>query len=289
MSEMVAQVIGVTKNYDGFSLSNVSFDVKKGSIMAVFGNSGAGKTQILDAMMNMINIDGGKIKILGCDIAKVEKKVKMDISVIYGDYEFDDGMTVTGLNPVFKNIYKNWSQETYFSYLERLGILPNTNIRYLPEGTNIMIQLAAALSHDSRFIIIDEPIRNMDDMYIPKLRELLLEYVKDSDNSVLYFSDRICEFDEIADYVTILDKGKVLLSGNKEKIIEDHGIIEYVKGKPFRMDASLIVGFEKNSDGAVILINNREECSRRYQSIPVREATINEIMKYYIIDNTVKS
>ena len=56
MSEMVVSVTGLNKNYDGFSLSNVSFDVKKGSIMAVLGNKGAGKTQILDAILNIIDI-----------------------------------------------------------------------------------------------------------------------------------------------------------------------------------------------------------------------------------------
>ncbi len=289
MSEMVAQVIGVTKNYDGFSLSNISFDVKKGTVMAVLGDSGSGKTRILDSMMNMINIDGGKIKIFGCDVDKVEKKVKKDMAVIWGDYCFDDGMTVTGMNLVFKNIYKNWSEETYFSNLENLSILPNTNIKYLPKGTNICIQMAAALSHDSKLIIIDEPTADMDEMYIPKLKKMVQEYIKDSDNCVLYFSRGNKDFDEVADYVTVLDKGKILISGKKERILERHGIIKYVKGKPCKIDASLIVGFEKSSTGAVILINNRNEFKKKYPSIPVGDATLEDILKYYTLDNTTKS
>lgn len=289
MSEMAVQVIGVTKNYDGFSLSNVSFDVKKGVVMAVLGESGSGKTQILDSMMNMINIDGGKIKIFGCDISKVEKQVKMDMAVICGDYQFDDGMTVTGMNHVFKKIYKNWSQKTYFSYLEKMGILPNTNIKYLPKGTNVMIQMAAAMSHDSKLIIIDEPIRDMDLMYIPKLKNLISDYIKDSDNAILYFSKGNSNFDDIASYITILDKGKVLLSGRKDKILEKHGIVEYVKGKPFRMDSSLIVGFEKSNTGATILVNNRIECQKKHPDLPVKDATLDDITKFYAFDNTVKS
>lgn len=289
MSDMAVQVTGLTKNYDGFSLSNISFDVIKGSIMGIFGHSGSGKSLTLSAMMNMISIDGGKIRILGYDISKVEKQVKQEISVIYGDYLFDDGLTVTGLNTIFKNIYKNWSQETYFAYLEKIGILPNTNISYLPKGTNIMIQLAAAMSHESKLIIIDEPLRDVDEMYVPKIKTLLMEFVKDGENSVLYFSEKVSDFDEVANQVAIIDKGKILLTMRKDRLLSTHGIITYVKGKPFRMDAALIAGFEKNENGAQILINNVEEFKKKYPDMDIRPATLEEIMKYYIIDNTDKS
>lgn len=289
MSDMAVQVTGLTKNYDGFSLSNISFDVVKGSIMGIFGHSGSGKSLTLSAMMNMISIDGGKIRILGYDISKVEKQVKQEISVIYGDYLFDDGLTVTGLNTIFKNIYKNWSQETYFAYLEKIGILPNTNISYLPKGTNIMIQLAAAMSHESKLIIIDEPLRAVDEMYVPKIKTLLMEFVKDGENSVLYFSEKVSDFDEVANQVAIIDKGKILLTMRKDRLLSTHGIITYVKGKPFRMDAALIAGFEKNENGAQILINNVEEFKKKYPDMDIRPATLEEIMKYYIIDNTDKS
>lgn len=289
MSEMVVSVTGLNKNYDGFSLSNVSFDVKKGSIMAVLGNKGAGKTQILDAILNIIDIDGGKIKLFGCNVNKADNQMKQDIAVIYGDYHFDAGMTVTGLNPIFKNIYKNWSQETYFAYLERMGILPNTDIALLPSGTNIMIQMAVALAHESKLIIIDEPIRDMDNIYVPKLKELFAEYVKDKENSILYFSRNVSELDELANSITILDKGKVLLTGKKDKILNTHGIIYYVKGKPFRMDASLIAGFVKSSTGAVVLINDRKLCGAKYPNIEISQATLEDVMKYYIVDNNNKS
>ena len=289
MSDMAVQVTGLTKNYDGFSLSNISFDVVKGSIMGIFGHSGSGKSLTLSAMMNMISIDGGKIRILGYDISKVEKQVKQEISVIYGDYLFDDGLTVTGLNTIFKNIYKNWSQETYFAYLEKIGILPNTNISYLPKGTNIMIQLAAAMSHESKLIIIDEPLRDVDEMYVPKIKTLLMEFVKDGENSVLYFSEKVSDFDEVANQVAIIDKGKILLTMRKDRLLSTHGIITYVKGKPVRMDAALIAGFEKNENGAQILINNVEEFKKKYPDMDIRPATLEEIMKYYIIDNTDKS
>ena len=289
MSDMAVQVTGLTKNYDGFSLSNISFDVVKGSIMGIFGHSGSGKSLTLSAMMNMISIDGGKIRILGYDISKVEKQVKQEISVIYGDYLFDDGLTVTGLNTIFKNIYKNWSQETYFAYLEKIGILPNTNISYLPKGTNIMIQLAAAMSHESKLIIIDEPLRDVDEMYVPKIKTLLMEFVKDGENSVLYFSEKVSDFDEVANQVAIIDKGKILLTMRKDRLLSTHGITAYVKGKPFRMDAALIAGFEKNENGAQILINNVEEFKKKYPDMDIRPATLEEIMKYYIIDNTDKS
>lgn len=289
MAEMAVQVTGLTKNYDGFSLSNISFDVKKGNIMGVFGVSGSGKSLILSAMMNDISIDGGKIRILGYDVKKVERQIKQEIAVVCSDYIYDDGMTVTGLNPIYKNIYKNWSQESYFAYLEKLSILPHTNISYLPKGTNVMIQVAAALSHESKLIILDEPLKGIDEMYIPKLKALLKDYVKDSDNAVLYFSEEVTDFDEIADAVTIIDKGNILLSRKKDYIMNHHGIIEYVKGKPFRMDAALIAGFEKHENGAVILIKDVDECAKKYPDMEIKPATLGDIMKYYIIDNTDKS
>lgn len=122
--EYAIEVKDLTKKYDGFTLDNVSFSVPRGSIMGFIGQNGAGKTTTIKAMLNVIKTDGGSINLLGKDWLEHEREVKEDIAVVFDEIPFHDNFTGVVISRMFKGIYANWNEETFFNYLERFQV-PN--------------------------------------------------------------------------------------------------------------------------------------------------------------------
>ncbi|MBP3267818.1 MAG: ATP-binding cassette domain-containing protein, partial [Ruminococcus sp.] len=79
--ENAIELKAVTKNYDGFTLDKISFDVPKGCIMGFIGQNGAGKTTTIRSLLHITDIDSGEIKLLGMDHVKNESEIKKRIAV----------------------------------------------------------------------------------------------------------------------------------------------------------------------------------------------------------------
>ena len=87
------EIQGVTKKYDGFTLDNISFNVPRGSIMGFIGQNGAGKTTTIRALLNIINIDSGEIRMLGMDHIRQEQAIKERIAVVFDELPFHEVFT----------------------------------------------------------------------------------------------------------------------------------------------------------------------------------------------------
>lgn len=116
------EISGLTKHYDGFTLDNVSFSVPVGSIMGFIGQNGAGKSTTIKAILNIIGVDGGEIKLLGKDYIKDEYEVKSQIAAVFDELPFYDKFNAVQINTLFRGLYKTWDSKTYFGYIECFGL-----------------------------------------------------------------------------------------------------------------------------------------------------------------------
>ena len=112
------EISGLTKHYDGFTLDNVSFSVPVGSIMGFIGQNGAGKSTTIKAILNIIGVDGGEIKLLGKDYIKDEYEVKSQIAAVFDELPFYDKFNAVQINTLFRGLYKTWEKEKAEGFLK---------------------------------------------------------------------------------------------------------------------------------------------------------------------------
>ena len=117
------------KYYDKFELGKIDISIPKGVIVGLIGENGAGKTTLIKAMLNIIKIDDGEIKIFGKDYKKEEKSIKEDIGVVLDNMFFPELLNAKDINSSMKNIYKNWDRELYFSYLKEFKLPDNKQLK----------------------------------------------------------------------------------------------------------------------------------------------------------------
>ena len=280
--ENAVEIKGLTKRYDGFTLDNVSFDVPKGSIMGFIGQNGAGKTTTINALLNIVKKDEGEIKLLGLDSVKDEFEVKSQIAAVFDELPFDDRLNANDINKILREVFEQWSSETFFGYLDRFALPRKKKFGKFSKGMKMKLQIASALSHNAKLLIMDEATTGLDPVVRNEILDIFLEYLQNEEHTILMSSHITSDLDKVADSVTFIDKGKLLISGYKDDILDSHGVLKCTKNDYREIDPEDIISARLSDFGAEVMVADRAECSRKYSGAVIDPATLEEIMIYYV-------
>lgn len=284
-TENVIEVNGITKKYDGFLLDNVSFNVAKGSIMGFIGQNGSGKSTTINAILNIIRTDSGNIKVFGMDNRKHETEIKKHISAVFDELPFHDELNADALNRIFRDIYFEWNSEIFKSYLDRFQLPRKKKFGQFSKGMKMKLQIAAALSHNAKLLILDEATTGLDPVIRNEILDIFLEFLQDEENSVFMSSHITTDIEKVADSVTFIDKGKILLSGFKDDILNSHGVIKCSKSDFNEIEKSDFISARVTDFGAEVLISDRKKALQKYSGAIIDPTTLEEIMLFYVNQN----
>lgn len=278
----VVEVKNVTKDYGDFKLDNISFAVPEGTVCGFIGQNGAGKTTTIKAILDAINIDEGEIFLFGQKINEDSASLREDIGVVFDEMGFHDFMTGKDINIMMKNIYKKWDSEAFFEYLKRFSLPSKKPCGNFSRGMRMKLQIAVALSHNAKMLIMDEPTSGLDPIVRNEMIQIFREFVVEEDHSILLSSHITSDLEKIADEVVFINGGKIILTGNKDEIIESHGLLKCKKDEIDNIDKTYIVDYEKEAYGVSVLINDRKSCERLYPEMVIETASLEDIMLFYV-------
>lgn len=280
--ENAIEISGLTKRYDGFTLDNLSFSVPKGSIMGFIGQNGAGKTTTIKAILNIIKADEDSVKLLGMDSVAEEIPIKERIAAVFDEIPFHDEFTAKNLDVILGDIYKNWNTQTFEQYLDRFALPRKKKIGKLSKGMKMKLQIACALSHGAELLIMDEATTGLDPVVRNEILDIFMEYIQDENHSIFMSSHITSDLEKVADSVTFIDKGKLLLTGYKDDILENHGVIKCGKDDYREIAAEDIVSARLTDFGAEVMVFDKAACKRKYSGLVMDNTTLEEIMVFYV-------
>lgn len=276
------EIRNVTKKYDGFTLDSVSFDVPRGSIMGFIGQNGAGKTTTIRSILNIIPINSGEITMLGLDHIKHEQEIKERIAVVFDELPFHDLFNAKEMGKIFEGLYPKWDHTVYQNYLERFQLPQKKKIGKFSKGMKMKLQIACALSHGAELLVMDEATTGLDPVVRSEILDIFLEYLQDESHSILMSSHITSDLEKIADSVTFIDRGKILVSGYKDDVLESHGVIKCSKSDYKELDPADIISARITDFGAEAMVSDRAAAARKYSGLVIDPTTLEEIMVYYV-------
>ena len=280
--ENAIEIKGLTKKYDGFTLDNVSFNVPKGSIMGFIGQNGAGKSTTINTILNIVKADEGEIKVMGLDHIKDENEIKRNIAAVFDELPFPEQLNANDINMIFGDIFENWSSETYFDYLDRFALPRKKKFSKFSKGMKMKLQIASALSHGAKVLIMDEATTGLDPVVRNEILDIFMEYLQDENNSILMSSHITSDLEKIADSVTFIDKGRLLLTGYKDDILDSHAILKCTKSDYSAIDKADFISARLTDFGADVMVADRYAAEKKYSGLTVDKTTLEEIMLYYV-------
>ena len=278
----VIELKDVVKDYGDFKLDKISFAVPEGSVCGFIGQNGAGKTTTINLILDVIKKDAGEVLLFGQPVDGKSAFLREDVGVVFDEMGFHDFMTGKDINIMMKNIYKNWDEEVFFDYLKRFSLPSKKPCGKFSRGMRMKLQIAVALSHHAKMLIMDEPTSGLDPIVRNEMINIFREFVVEEDHTILLSSHITGDLEKIADEVVFIDGGRIVLSGNKDEILEKHGIIKCKKDELSKISESLIVSFEESSFGAEVLVNDRHAAAKLYPDMLIEPALLEQIMIFYV-------
>lgn len=220
------ELCNVTKKYEDFVLDNVTLCLPQGCVMGLIGENGAGKSTTIKAVTGAIRPDGGRINVLGCDTRSGEfQKVKEDIGAVMDEACFPDVLCPHQVNRVMKQIYDNWEEDVFFSYLDQFKLPGKKAFKEFSKGMKMKLSIAAALSHRPRLLILDEATSGLDPIARDEILEVFNDFTRDEDHSILISSHIVSDLEKICDYIAFIHKGKLLFCEEKDQLQEQYGLL----------------------------------------------------------------
>ena len=278
----VIELKNVVRDYGDFKLDHISFAVPEGSVCGFIGQNGAGKTTTINLILDIINRDEGEINLFGKPVDQNHAYVREDVGVVFDEMGFHEFMTAKDINIMMKNIYKNWDEKVFFEYLKKFSLPSKKKCGAFSRGMRMKLQIAAAMSHKAKLLIMDEPTSGLDPIVRNEIIGIFRDFVVEEDHTILLSSHITGDLEKIADEVVFIDGGKIVLSGNKDEILEKHGILKCKKEEASKVSETLIVGVEEEAYSTSILVNDRHAAAKLYPDMVMEEAALEDIMIYYV-------
>lgn len=266
----------LSKNFGKFKLGPNDFAIKKGYVTGFIGKNGMGKTTTIKALLSLINYDGD----IFLDGKKIEDLAYLqDVGLVMDDSFLGKDWTLDLVNKAMSVGYENWDEKSFYGYLDKFNLDRAKKVEELSRGMKIKLMLAIALSHQAKILILDEPTSGLDPAMRDELVDMILDFMEDEENTVLFSTHITQDLDRIADYIVFIDEGQIVFEGLKDEFYDKFllikgGLEDFEKIKNIKILGQKMtkVNFE-----ALILREDYKENQNLVADVP----TIDEIMIYY--------
>ncbi len=276
-------VNNICKNYEDFTLDHVSFRVPQGSIVGFVGENGAGKSTTIRAILDLIQIESGSVEVLGlvreerCDPAWREQ-----IGVVFDVGHVPDLLTAAQMDRVMRGIYRQWDSQLYYGYLKKFKLTKDKKYKDFSRGMRMKLSLAVAMSHGAKLLILDEPTGGLDPIVRDEILDIFLEFIQEEDHSILISSHIISDLEKVADYIVFIHEGRICLEEEKDRLLEQYGIVHTTPELADGLPEELVVGRRDSRFSCDVMVKDRHEIHRRYPDLAVDPAGIEDIMLYTV-------
>lgn len=284
--ENILEVKGLRKNFKSFALKDISFSLPKGYIMGFIGPNGAGKSTTIKLIMNLLKKDGGQIKVFGKDNIQYEKEIKNHIGFVYDENHFYEELTLSEMKNIIAPFYKTWDDKIFNNYIKMFQLPLNKKVKELSKGMKMKFSLAIALSHNAKLLIMDEPTSGLDPIFRSELLEILQDIIQDGEKSVFFSTHITSDLEKIADYITFIHEGQIVLSTTKDDILDNYCIVKGGLDLLNKDTKKAFVGIRENNYGFEGLIDSREKAQSLFKdNVVIEKPSLEDIMVYIVRGN----
>ena len=242
---------GLKKSFPDFTLGPVDLAVPEGTILGLIGENGAGKSTTIKLMLGLLRTDGGSITILGQDAKKLDKN---EIGVVLDEPGFPTLLNAREIRSFLKDIYRNWDDVLWQDYLRRFELPQEKKFSDFSKGMKMKLAIAAAMSHHARLLILDEPTSGLDPVVRDEVVTILSEFTREPEHSILLSSHIVSDLEKLCDYIAFLHRGQLLLCEEKDRLLEEYGLVHLSRADFAALDGAAVIGSRRSPYGVSAVV-----------------------------------
>lgn len=270
------------KNYETFSL-DCSLELPQGRITGLIGQNGAGKSTTFKAILGLITPDGGEIRIFGKPLEDFTVKDKQQLGVVLSDSGFSGYLTVNDILPVLGSMYKSFDRTFFLQQLEKFQLPRNKKIKEFSTGMKAKLKILAAVSHDARLLILDEPTAGLDVIARDELLEILREFMEQKEERSILISSHISDdLETLCDDLYMIHDGKIILHEDTDLLLSTYGVLKMDETQFQRIDRQYLLRWKRESYGYSCLTDQKQYYMENYPDIAVEKGSIDNVITMMI-------
>src|SRR5216117_3030803 len=223
MNELVITVADLTRRFGATTaLASVSLSLPSGAVYGLVGANGAGKTTLIKHILALLRAERGTVRVFGLDPVADPVAVLSRIGYLSEENDLPGWMRVDELIRYTSAFYPKWD-DAYAEELRRTFALdPAAKIRTLSKGQKARAGLLIALAHRPELLVLDEPSSGLDPIVRRDILGAVIRTIAHEGRTVLFSSHLLDEVEQVADHVTMIDHGRIVLSAPVDAIKESH-------------------------------------------------------------------
>jgi len=226
---------------------NLSFNIKKGSILGLLGKNGAGKTTTINILNGFLTPRSGNCFILGENSRNLSPAVKAKIGFLIEGHVQYAFMDIYQIEKFYSGFFPGWKREAYFDLMSKLKITPRQKIASMSCGQRSQIALGLLLAQDPELFVLDDFTLGLDPGYRRLFIDYLKEYAKAENKTIFTTSHIIQDMERLIDDVMIMDYNRVLAYSSLTDFMTSFKqySFELEQGNPLLEKDSMIVNYER--------------------------------------------
>lgn len=225
MNEPVIHVSELTRRFGKTTaLESVSLTMPRGAVYGLVGANGAGKTTLIKHLLGLLRAESGSVRVFGLDPVADPVGVLSRIGYLSEENDLPGWMRVDELIRYSHAFYAGWD-DAYAEELRRTFALDGSaRIKTLSKGQKARVGLLTALAHRPELLVLDEPSSGLDPIVRRDIVGAVIRTVADEGRTVLFSSHLLEEVEQVADHVTMISHGRIVLSAPLADIKESHRV-----------------------------------------------------------------
>jgi ABC-2 type transport system ATP-binding protein len=210
----------LTKRWPGFQLGPLVLTLEPGTVLALVGPNGAGKTTTLNCIAGLLVPDDGKIEVFGHSVDPTLTKYRREIGYVGEENGFFQGWKASRNLEFLARAMPGWSKDRAHSLADRLGLPLDKPVNKLSRGNRTKLALVAALAHEPKLLLLDEPTAGLDPVVRAEVLDVLWEITEDGEHAVLYSTHVLSDINRLADELVFLRDGQLVLRTGRDELSE---------------------------------------------------------------------
>ena len=267
------EIKDLCKTYGDFTLDHLNLTLPGGCIMGLVGENGAGKSTTIRLMMQMIQKDEGTITLLGKNVDEMDPLTKEDIGVVMDEVGFPLCLKTEEIGKIMQMTFRNWDQKRYEQLIHQFNIPDNRQFKDFSRGMKMKAGIAVALSHHAKLLILDEATSGLDPVVRDEVLDILNEFTRDENHSILISSHIVSDLEKCCDYIAFLHHGKLILCEEKDVLLASYGIVNLAPAQLAELPSASIL-HQKNTGYGIQALVKRDAIPDHISISPI---TIEEL------------
>ncbi len=278
---MLLQLEGVKKKYKKFEL-DCSLNVEEGKIIGVIGRNGAGKSTTFKAILDIIHVDEGKIRIFDKDISALTAKDKEKIGVVLADSGFSEWLTVKDIAAIMDGLYEKFDKAAFLQRCEEMSLPLKQKTKEFSSGMKARLKLLLAISYGAKLLVLDEPTAGLDVIARQQVLDLLREYMDVEGRSILISSHISSDLEGICDEIYMIENGRIILHEDTDELLDRYGVLKVTEEQYAALDKRYLLRVQKEKHEVRCLTDQKDFYIKNYPELVIQRSGIDDVITLMI-------